>query len=268
MIICFQVVLFLVAIWISSMVGGFAPLVSLSVAVKRQRCGEDLLQLISDVFRYSANTSAGFLAAVHLVIFSQCLLIYRRMSVVRREMTPFRYARDMRTERRAIVTIVILLLTLNFFFVPYTVMTLFSLNSAEGASYFGNSWFVYYMNLLPHFKCMADPLIYGLRMRELQQCCWRVRHFYKVGRSSIRSSCRETAAGGSRSVCGGTAAVAATGCSRCGGGVHSVFDTDVSVTACQNRSNALGNRRTFTTVALIGMRASRLSKRRNETVLM
>lgn len=264
--------MFLVAIWVSSIVGGFAPLVSLSVAVKRQRCGPDLLHLISAVFRYSANTSAGFLAAVHVIIFSQCLLIYRRMSVVRREMTPFRYTRDMRTERRAIVTIVILLLTLNFFFVPYTAMTLFSLNFAEGASYFGNSWFVYYMNLLPHFKCMADPLVYGLRMRELQQCCWRVRNLYKVGRCGVGSSCRETAAGaGSRSTCCGTVAAAATGCSRCGGGLQSVFDTDVSVTASHHvdtQRTAIGNGRTSTAIALIGMTASRSSKRRNETALM
>jgi len=38
------------------------------------------------------------------------------MSVIRAEMTPFRFARDMRTERRTGVTMIVLLLTLNTFF--------------------------------------------------------------------------------------------------------------------------------------------------------
>ena len=50
---------------------------------------------------------------VHIIIVVLCVSIYVRMSVIRAEMTPYRFARDMRTERRTGVTIVVLLLTLN-----------------------------------------------------------------------------------------------------------------------------------------------------------
>jgi len=51
--------------------------------------------------------------SVHIIIVVLCVSIYVRMSVIRAEMTPFRFARDMRTERRAGVTIIVLLLTLS-----------------------------------------------------------------------------------------------------------------------------------------------------------
>jgi len=53
---------------------------------------------------------------VHIIIVILCVSIYVRMSVIRSEMTPFRFSRDMRTERRTGVTLVVLLLTLNAYF--------------------------------------------------------------------------------------------------------------------------------------------------------
>jgi uncharacterized membrane protein len=169
-----KVVLFLVVIWTASLLAGAVPLGYLWGTVRGRPCVAPRVQLIGVVVRHGANASAGFLGAVHVVIFVQCALIFRRMLVVRREMTPFRYARDMRSERRAIVTIVILLLTLNVFFVPYTIMTLLTLNWPTSA-YVGNSALIYYMNFLPHVKCMADPVIYGLRMREMRNCWIQLR---------------------------------------------------------------------------------------------
>ena len=72
-------------------------------------------------------------------------------------------------------------MTLNAFFVPFVVLQVLSLNSPASA-YLGSAALVYYMNLLPYAKCTLDPVIYGLRMRELREC-WR--HLAAVIRSPI-----------------------------------------------------------------------------------
>jgi len=73
------------------------------------------------------------------------------------------------------------LLTLNAFFVPFVVLQVLSLNSPASA-YLGSAAVVYYMNLLPYAKCTIDPLIYGLRMRELR-VFWR--HVAAAARSPV-----------------------------------------------------------------------------------
>ena len=173
--------------WVTSLIGGFAPLTVLAVIVRTEDCSPWLLGLISAVVRHGVNVDAAFLAVVHIIIVpapspfhspvhdfliptvlsclfncnchtdlfeefktlstSSCVSlilarsktsgfndlhpvigsvhiiivvlgvsIYIRMSIIRAEMTPFRFAHDMRTEHRAGVTIVILLLTLNVTF--------------------------------------------------------------------------------------------------------------------------------------------------------
>ena len=71
--------------------------------------------------------------------------------------------------------------TLNAFFVPFVVLQVLSLNSPASA-YLGSAAVVYFMNLLPYAKCTLDPLVYGLRMRELREC-WR--HIATLVRSPI-----------------------------------------------------------------------------------
>ena len=108
-----KIVVFLVVTWVSSLIGGFAPLTVLALMVLAQDCAMWLLGLIASVVRHGVNVDAAFLAIVHVMIVVLCVSIYVRMRVIRAEMTPFRFARDMRTERRTGVTIIVLLLTLN-----------------------------------------------------------------------------------------------------------------------------------------------------------
>jgi len=176
-----KIVMFLALTWAASLLGGFAPLTVLALIVRAEDCEAWLLRLISSVVRHGVNVDAAFLALVHVTIIVLCVSIYVRMSVIRAEMTPFRFTHDMRSERRTGVTIIVLLLTLNAFFVPFVLLQLLSLNSPASA-YLGSAALVYYMNLLPYAKCMVDPLIYGLRMRELREF-WR--HVSALFRSPV-----------------------------------------------------------------------------------
>lgn len=61
-----------------------------------------------------------------------------------------------------------MLATLGVFFAPYMTLHVLSLNLPAANNYLHDSAVVYYMNLLPYFKFTSDPIIYGLRMREVK----------------------------------------------------------------------------------------------------
>jgi len=71
-------------------------------------------------------------------------------------------------ERRAFGTIALMLATLGLFFAPYMTLHVLSLNLPAATDYLHASAVVYYMNLLPYVKFTSDPVIYGLRMREVK----------------------------------------------------------------------------------------------------
>jgi len=71
-------------------------------------------------------------------------------------------------ERRAFGTISMMLATLGVFYAPYMTLHVLSLNFPAANEYLHRSVGVYYMNLLPYFKFTSDPIIYGLRMREVK----------------------------------------------------------------------------------------------------
>jgi len=61
-----------------------------------------------------------------------------------------------------------MLATLGVFFAPYMTLHVLSLNLPAASDYLHDSAVVYYMNLLPYFKFISDPIIYGMRMREVK----------------------------------------------------------------------------------------------------
>ena len=54
--------------WVTSLIGGFAPLTVLAVIVRTEDCSPWLLGLISAVVRHGVNVDAAFLAVVHIII--------------------------------------------------------------------------------------------------------------------------------------------------------------------------------------------------------
>jgi len=61
-----------------------------------------------------------------------------------------------------------MLATLGVFFAPYMTIHVLSLNLPAASDYLHDSAVVYYMNVLPYLKFASDPIIYGLRMREVK----------------------------------------------------------------------------------------------------
>ncbi len=75
---------------------------------------------------------------------------------------------DLQYERKTWLTIMMLLVTMTTFFLPYCLVYLLSLNAASSPLHENTAVF-YYMTLLPYIKYATDPLIYGKRMLGLHE---------------------------------------------------------------------------------------------------
>jgi len=149
-------------------------------------CNPGLRRLIRLVVLYGVDACVGFVVIIYVTIFILCCLIYLRIRAVHRELVRYDQLASVRCERRAFGTIAMLLATLGLFFAPYMTLHVLSLNVPAATDYIHKSAVVYYMNLLPYFKFTSDPIIYGLRMREVKvgflivvrRCCSLQRRIY------------------------------------------------------------------------------------------
>ena len=110
----------------------------------------------------------NFFFLFQITIFILCSLIYLRIRAIHRELVRYDQLANVHCERRAFGTIALMLVTLGVFFAPYMTLHVISLNLPAASEYLHDSAVVYYMNLLPYFKFISDPIIYGLRMREVK----------------------------------------------------------------------------------------------------
>ena len=174
--------------WVVSLLAGCAPFVGVLLMTRGRRCEMLILELVRNVVTYGVDVCVGLVAVVYVGIVVLCVRIYRQIGAVRREMALYsggsgggggestsgrdaaagRRTADMRSERRAFVTIVTLLATLNVFYVPYMIVHVVSLNVPDSDVLLNDQALIYYMNMLPYMKFTTDPVIYGLRMREVK----------------------------------------------------------------------------------------------------
>jgi len=113
-------------------------------------------------------TTYNLITKIYVTIFILCSLIYLRIRAIHRELLRYDQLASVRCERRAFGTIAMMLATLGVFFAPYMTIHVLSLNLPAASDYLHDSAVVYYMNVLPYLKFASDPIIYGLRMREVK----------------------------------------------------------------------------------------------------
>ena len=163
--------IFICCTWIVTLGSACIPFVTMLNIVKRGECGEDMLSHILFMVVLTTNVSIGVVALVYVTIVSLCLRIYAEIYKLQKRLSQFRFNQEVNSERKAFITIVILIATLTIFFIPFAVVYVVSLNSNSG-SHLQSDALIYYMNLLPYIKYFTDPIIYGARMREIRDT-WR-----------------------------------------------------------------------------------------------
>jgi len=163
-----RVGVFIVFAWTFSLIGGIAPFTVMLIFARYQPCGLGLRRLIRLVLLYGVDACVSFVIVIYVTIFILCFLIYVRIRAIHRQLDRSDQLANVHRERRALGTIAMMLATLGLFFAPYMTLHVLSLNLPAASDYLHNSAVVYYMNLLPYFKFTSDPIIYGLRMREVK----------------------------------------------------------------------------------------------------
>jgi len=145
------------------------PLIILLHSTVNRTCELWLESLIQHLVTWCFNVCGSLNIALYALNALLCVCVFRQIRAVRREMMDYQFKQSLRMERRALLTIITLLATLLIFFVPYMIVHLISLN-IHSDSLIDNTLVIYYMNMLPYIKYALDPIIYGLRMREINAC--------------------------------------------------------------------------------------------------
>ena len=163
-----RICIFIMCTWIISLGSACLPFSILMTMTSSGTCDENMLGNIFVVVVVGTNVSIAVVVITYLSIVALCLRIYVEIRQLKRRLSQFRFEHEVSGERTAFVTIVILLTTLTAFFIPYAAVYVISLNSNSEID-MQNNILIYYMNILPYLKFFTDPIIYGMRMREVRE---------------------------------------------------------------------------------------------------
>jgi hypothetical protein len=164
-----RVLVFIALSWVLTLVSGCVPFFTLLYL--SEECTGDILLLIFRVSQIGANCIIVVMFVVYTLILVLCIRIFYEVRQLRKRLSQFRFDQEVQGERRAFFTTLMLIASLTLFYIPFTTVYVYSLNKDGMAIH--SSALIYYMTLLPYAKFFIDPLIYGLRMKEIREGCVR-----------------------------------------------------------------------------------------------
>ena len=168
-----RVLVFLVCCWAATLLAALIPFITLMMMTSPGVCGANTLTIISDFLVIGTKTCTCFVSIIYCITIVLCIRIYVEIRVLGARMMQCRHERNVNTEKRAFITMLILLVTLMLTFLPYTILFIYSLDHSD-SSVESNRALIFYMSLLPYFKFSSDPVLYGIRMRGLGIVCQRL----------------------------------------------------------------------------------------------
>ncbi len=163
-----KVVVFILSTWGVTLAICCLPFCSLLGVSYTHVCDLPLLNNILQVVITGANISMAIVSLIYIVAVVMCARIFSAIRMFQHRLSFFRHNLDQNVQRRNFYTSVILLLTMTVFFLPYTILFVVTLNK-DDTTEIHSLTLIYYMNLLPYFKYLADPIVYGLRMNEVRE---------------------------------------------------------------------------------------------------
>ena len=186
-----RVWLYLLGIWLLTLLASVAPLISLVVAIDTKDCTVTLLNHVLSVLYLSGNIGNVIIALVYVCIIGFCIRVYVDIHQHWKRLNHFRHRWELRRNWKAFITTALLVGSLTVFFLPYCILYFITLHLDLSLSK-DHPFFVYIMNLLPYIKFITDPIIYGMRTKEVRDgyrrmiiCCTRFRKKPKRTRSSL-----------------------------------------------------------------------------------
>lgn len=165
-----RICIFIFLSWFISLICACLPFFILLGIIQGGACDEAMLGNILLVVIIGTDVSIGVVVLTYFSIVALCLRIYSEIKKLKKRLSQFRFDHEVSGERKAFVTIIILLSTLTIFVIPYAAVYVITLNFNNNSGLdMQNDVLIYYMNLLPYLKFLTDPIIYGMRMREVRE---------------------------------------------------------------------------------------------------
>ena len=184
----------IVIIWLMGPIISFWPIPAHYINLRFEpTCSVEYIEYLTLV---GSDFSMAVLFMCYITLTCMCLRIYYEIRKLQRRLAANLWVDDLQYEKKALITIVLLVGTMTLFFLPYSIVYLFSLNSWT-PSLNEDPAVLYYMMLLPYLKYATDPVIYGKRMLGLQQefrrkvvkvCCTGLADRLRTS-SNVREDC-------------------------------------------------------------------------------
>ena len=166
-------IIFILLSWVLTTVIACIPLTILFLITSGGACDAGLLKNILRVVVFGADSCMVLVSLVYTAVVCMCLKIYAEIRALQHRLSQFRFDQEVKGERNVYFTTLMLLATMTVFFVPYTTVYIISIHQSNWHE-MNNSVLIYYMNVLPYLKFLSDPIIYGMRMKEIREGCRRL----------------------------------------------------------------------------------------------
>ena len=168
-----KISVFVFCTWLCTFVVSCIPILAMVFLEANTDCSILLQQRIIQIMTIAMNIVISMVGALYVATVILCLIIFHKIQVYSRESFNARFDQQIQEQKRTFGTTVILLLTLGICTLPYTILFIITLKTSE-KDVIERHALIYFMNLLPYFKFLSDPIIFGLRMREIREGFYRV----------------------------------------------------------------------------------------------
>ena len=153
-----KIVVFICLTWLVTLMCAIIPFLVVISFTNNSECSEHLMNIILKVIVIGANVTISLIGLIFVLIVVLCLRIYWEIHKLKRRLSQFRNGQTNAGERKAFVTIIILLVTLSSFYIPYSLVYVITMNSNSSID-MHSSALMYYMTALPYIKFFTDPLV-------------------------------------------------------------------------------------------------------------
>ena len=164
---------FLVSSWPLIFVFGCVPFGILLGMVNSKECTMDMYTYATSIVIVGSTIAMTIEGVTYIIIIIISSLIYIKLRRYGQGFWNIRFDNQIRNQKRIFATTLMLFITLVIFSIPYIVVYMITMNSGDISS-IQNSTLIHYMNILPYFKFVSDPIIYGMRMREVKKSWFRL----------------------------------------------------------------------------------------------
>ena len=164
---------FIASSWLLIFVFGCVPFGILLGMANSQDCTMDMYTYATSIVISGATIAMALEGATYIITIVISCLLYIKLRRYGQGFWNIRFDNQIRNQKRIFATTLMLFITLVIFSIPYMVLYVLTLNTRDISS-IQNSTLIHYMNILPYFKFLSDPIIYGMRMREVKESWFRL----------------------------------------------------------------------------------------------